>query len=264
MLKAFKVMTDNSFEDLFAGYFSEGLESFLSHLSVNCVVLAYKHPNLQVLVHKMPGQEFSLIPGGFVKKAESVDDAAYRNLAILGIKEVFLRQIKTFGDVRRGIEISDADNILTEENRKIYKWSKQRFVTVAYYGLINYSATQIVPGGLVLNLEWLNVDHLENMGMDHGNIVSETRKLLATELLNYPVLSNLLPETFTLNELRGLFEAILERPIDRGTFRRKMLKLDLVEQIDRRKDTLGRPSHLFRFKTDKYQRFLAEENKFGF
>ncbi len=264
MSKVFKVMTDNSIEDLFAGYFSEGLESFLSHLSVNCVVLAYNHPNLLVLVHKMPGQEFSLIPGGFVKKTESVDDAAYRNLALLGIKEVFLRQIKTFGDIRRGIEIPDAGMVLTEENRKIYEWTKQRFVTVAFYGLINYSVTQIVQGGLAFDFEWLNVDHLENMGMDHGNIVSETRKLLATELLNHPVLSNLLPETFTLNELRGLFEAILERPIDRGTFRRKMLKLDLVEQIDQRKDVLGRPSHLFRFKTEQYYRFLAEENKFGF
>jgi len=56
-----------------------------------------------------------------------------------------------------------------------------------------------------------------------------------------------------MNEYRGLFQAILNRPIDRGTFRRKIMKLDYLEQVDKRKDALGRPSHLFRFKQEQYR-----------
>jgi len=51
-------------------------------------------------------------------------------------------------------------------------------------------------------------------------------------------------------------------------FRRKILKQGIVEQIDTRKDALGRPSHLFRFNEEMYLKSLAEETslafKFGF
>ncbi len=245
-------------------YFSEGVEAFLPHLSINCVVLAYRYPQLQVLVHKIPGNELRAIPGGFIKKTESVDEAAYRNLKLLGIGKVYLRQIRTFGNITRILSQSDLINIRSKETEKIFKWISQRFVTVVYYGLINLSETEVIPGGFADALEWLDVDHLDNLLMDHAGIVEETRKILATELLNYPVAMNLMPGMFTLNELRGLFEAILQRPIDRGTFRRKMLRLGIIGQVDERKDTSGRPSHLFRFIKANYNHFLDEEYKFGF
>ena len=257
-------MDVNAIEDALSEYFSEGVEAFLPHISVNCVVLVYRHPRLQVLVHKIYGQEFRLLPGGYVKKTESIDEAAYRNLSLMGIKEVFLRQIQTFGDVKRVMDPTDLDFLELKINEDVQNWAKQRFVTVVYYGLINLSSTHVVPGGLMSELEWLDIDDVDKLAMDHAEIVSEIRKLLATELLNHPVVANLLPETFTLKELRGLFEAILLRPVDRGTFRRKMLKLDIIHQVDQQKDKQGRPSHIYSFNKDNYNRFLEEENKFGF
>jgi hypothetical protein len=117
---------------------------------------------------------------------------------------------------------------------------------------------------LLKDFKWADVDHLDSMAMDHSKIVEETRKILATEIVNHPIALNLLPGSFTLNELRGLFEAVFDRPIDRGTFRRKMLKLGILEQVARRKDPVGRPSHLFRFNREAYQRFLKEDIRFGF
>ena len=88
--------------------------------------------------------------------------------------------------------------------------------------------------------------------------------MLATELQNHPVTSNLLPESFTFNELRGLYDAILNCSIDKETFRRKILKQDIVEQFDHCKDAIDRPSHLFRFNQELYLKSLSEETKFGF
>ena len=110
----------------------------------------------------------------------------------------------------------------------------------------------------------MDVNKPDKLVIDHASIVAETRKMLVTELQNLPVASSLLPDSFTLNELRGLYEAILDRCIDRGTFRRKILKQEVVEQIDKRQDALGRPSHLFRFNQEGYLRSLTEEAKFGF
>jgi 8-oxo-dGTP diphosphatase len=245
-------------------YFADGAGAFLSHVSINCVVFGYRHPHLQVLVHRIPGQEPWHLPGGFVKKEESLDEAATRNLKLAGMEEVFLRQVRTFGDVFRVTGITEPAIGDSKKEEEILQWVKQRFVTVVYYGLIDFSTTRVVPGGFLNDFKWMDVDQLERMAMDHAQIVAETRKILSTELLNYPVASNLLPEMFTLNELRGLFERMLNRDIDRGTFRRKMLKLGIVEQIDRRKDSVGRPSHLYRFNMEAYQHFLEEETKFGF
>lgn len=251
-------------EEIFITYFSEGVETFLPHLSINCVVLGFRHPDLKVLAHKMQVVDNWLLPGGYVKKTESVDEAANRNLKLFGIEEVFLRQIKTFGDVNRvnGIDRTKINPDYMQSD--LFDWIDQRFVSVVYYGLVNLSATNVNPGGLMDDFAWFDVDKTDGFAMDHAQIVSETRKILSTEILNYPVISSLLPELFTINELRGLFESILNRPIDRGTFRRKMLKLDLIEQIDEKKDSPGRPSHLFRLKMDNYNRYLEEENKFGF
>ncbi len=259
-----KSMADSSVGNLMKHYFSAGVEAFMPQVSVNCVVLAYHHPKLKVLSYRLTNEQNSLIPGGFVLKSESLEEAAYRNLGLVGIDEVFLRQIKTFGQVTRMFNMVRSHAEIIPEAEKILTWTSQRFITVVYYGLIRWDKTTLVPGGLMNEPVWLEFDELDQLAMDHAEIVLESRKILGVEILNHPVLTNLLPETFTLNELRGLFEAILNRPIDRGTFRRKMVKLGLLEQVDQRQDMLGRPSHIFRFQMENYVRFLEEENKFGF
>ena len=250
-------------EHTIENYFSGGTEAFLPHVSINCVVLGYRHPRLQVLVHRLPGHEDWILPGGYVKKSESLDEAATRNLGMSGIERVFLRQIRTFGDPHRVTGIQDPGGV-PKEYQALLEWSSQRFVTVVYYGLVDLLNTKVVPGGLLSEFKWSDVHNLDSMVMDHAGIVAETRKILATELLNHPIASNLLPGDFTLNELRGLFEAILDRNIDRGTFRRKILSLGIIEQVDTRKDAVGRPSHLFRFSREAYRDFLSEGTRFGF
>jgi 8-oxo-dGTP diphosphatase len=246
------------------GYFEDGTGSFLPHVSINNVVFGYDYPFLKVLVHRIPGQNAWMLPGGYIKYEEDLDKAVYRNLKLSGIENVFLRQIRTFGDAFRIpglIETRDKENSKYED---ILHWASRRFVTVVYYALVKYHQTRLVSGVISYESTWMDVNKLENMGVDHESIILETRKMLVTELQNHPIAASLLTESFTFNELRGLYEAILNRSIDRGTFRRKILKQGIVEQIDKRKDTIGRPSHLFRFNPEIYLKSLTEDTKFGF
>jgi ADP-ribose pyrophosphatase YjhB (NUDIX family) len=255
---------ERSIQIILDEYFEAGVESFLSHVSINNVVFGYDHPHLKVLVQSIPGYDFLMLPGGYIKCEENVEDAVYRNLKLSGIDDVFLRQIGTFGDAFR---IPGLSEIAYKENSKygdILRWASRRFITVVYYGLVKYNQIRLDKGAISSESTWIDVNKLENMGVDHASIILETRKMLLTELQNHPVASRLLPESFTFNELRGLYEAILNRNIDRGTFRRKILKQGIVEQIDTRKDALGRPSHLFRFNEELYLKSLSEETKFGF
>ncbi len=241
----------------------KGIDSFLPHVSINCVVFAYDHPSLKVLVSRRNEKSFLSIPGGYVKKGESLDDAAYRNLKRKGIENVFLTQIKTFGDVER-VQYPKNHPGRTKDNQEAFDWIFQRFISVTYYGVVLYSSTKISNPGNYPEVRWLDTRNIERMIFDHASIVEETLKKMKQELLNLPIASKLLPEYFTLNELRGLFEVILNREIDRGTFRRKMLSLGIIEQGDEQKDTKGRPAYLYRFNQEVYQRFLTEETKFGF
>lgn len=257
-------MDDRIVEAAMKEYFAGGVEAFLPHVSVNCVVLAYRHPKLQVLSIRVPGHDMSLVPGGFVKKTESLEEAAYRNLNLSWMEDVFLRQIRTFGDVKRMFDVDSPFQNSSPDAEKILSWARQRFITVVYYGLVQFHDNDSSQKQWLPWQDWIEIDATEQLAMDHAEIVAETRKILAGEIYTQPVLSNLLPETFTLNELRGLFEAILNRSIDRGSFRRKMLQLNLIEQVDQRKDSMGRPAHVYRFQQENYKRFLEEENKFGF
>ena len=62
-----------------------------------------------------------------------------------------------------------------------------------------------------------------------------------------PIGFELLPETFTLLELRLVHEAILGRPLNKDSFRRKILDRGLVEATGERATGLGhRPPALYR------------------
>ncbi|MDX8337782.1 hypothetical protein SLH46_01220 [Draconibacterium sp. IB214405] len=250
--------------DILKNYFSDGMDALLPHVSINVVVFAYDDFKLKVYLKNISPLKSWLLPGGHVRKDENLEEAAYRNLSLFGLNNVFIRQIKSFGDVDRVADIVPADynaELVTEE---FAKWATQRFISVVYYGLVRHNEVEPVTSDFLGESKWMDVKDLEPLAMDHAEIILETKKLLINELLNHPVAFNLLPETFTLNELRGLYEAILDRSIDRGTFRRKMLKQGTVEKVDLRKDALGRPAHLYRFNKEVYFKSLDQEAKFGF
>lgn len=257
-------MDIKSYEAILDRYFADGIEAYMPQVSINCVVFKYEHPHLKVLFHSLPGIDLWYLPGGYVKNEESLEEAAYRNLSYSGIEKVFLKQIHTFGKVERIPRPTDSDFSESSKINELISWTKKRFITVTYYGLVNNANAGTVSRGLFKEADWYDVDQLKDIALDHANITTAARKILAKELLDHPVASSLLQNCFTLNELRGLFEAILDRTIDRGTFRRKMLKLGIIEEVDEKKVTKGRPSNLYRFNQEAYDHLLKEEKKFGF
>src|ERR1700712_262537 len=89
-------------------------------LAVDCVVFGFGDAELQVLLIQRDLEPFKgkwALPGGFVRVEESLDDAARRELREeAGVRDVYLEQLYTFGEVRRD--------------------PRERVVSVAYYGLV--------------------------------------------------------------------------------------------------------------------------------
>lgn len=177
------------------------------------------------------------LPGGFVGIEESLDDAARR---VLGQKvggfDVFLEQLYTFG-------APDRD-------------PRTRVVSVAYYALVDYASLdssggpgQLVPievpwdgeagGPVFLEEGELAFDHDEILGV----VVQRMRGKLDYAALGF----QLLPAEFTLRDLQAVHEAVLGRPLNKDSFRRRMLASGRLEPTGKREqDVLHRPAELYR------------------
>ena len=190
-----------------------------------------------------PHQGRWALPGGFVGVDESLDDAAERLLrAKAGLEGVFLEQLYTFG-------APDRD-------------PRMRIITVAYYALVPAAQLAGVNGGAVvapLDVPWAgeaggavvprdSSDEVLPTAFDHAEILGLAVKRIRGKLAYSDIGFELLPPAFTLRELRLIHEAILGEPLNKDSFRRRVLASGDVAPTGQRQADVGhRPAALYRF-----------------
>jgi 8-oxo-dGTP diphosphatase len=214
----------------------EGFTEYLPHISVDSVIFCFHDDRLKVLLLRMKDQPLYALPGGYVGRDESVDEAAHRILEErTGLRDVYLEQCGTFGDrdrtgSDRGRTLFESLGVDVPED----SWMLDRFISVAYYALVNHAVAKPQPGFFETECRWSPIGELPELVFDHRQIIRKAQDSLRIALDHKLVGSNLLPETFTMNELQRLCEAILGRPLLRANFQRKMLSLDILERLDKR------------------------------
>jgi 8-oxo-dGTP diphosphatase len=242
-------MNDTDHRPDLADLVHDGAREYLRHLSVDSVIFSFHEDKLKVLLLRMKDQPLYALPGGYVGREEGLDDAARRILAErTGLGEVFLAQCGAFGNRDRTEQGPDLYSTLGEDLPS-GNWLRERFVSIAYYALVNYTLARPQPGFFDTECAWYPVSELPELVFDHREIIRKARETLRMHLDHQLVGSNLLPETFTMNELQRLYEAILHRPLLRANFQRKMLGLAILERLDKK---FGGGAHkapyLYRFK----------------
>lgn len=220
---------------------------FKSAFTVDNVIFGFDEGDLKVLLIKR-GEEpylgYWALPGYFVYQDEDLDAAAIRVLRELtGLNNVYLEQVATFGAVHRH--------------------SFGRVITVAYFSLIKISNYTIQPSSIALQAQWHSVAKVENLAFDHIAILYKCFARLKWLVRYRPVGFELLPPKFTLTELQHLYEAILETKLEKRNFRKKILSMDLLIDLDETQEGVAhRPARLYKFDRRRYQRFL--EGGFSF
>ena len=208
------------------------LDYFNIAISVDCVIFGYDNKELKVLLIKSDLEEFSglySLLGDLVRPDEDLDSAPYRVLwERTGMEDVYLEQVHTFGSIGRH--------------------PSGRVITTAYYSLINIRHHQL---SLTDNeLHWHKVDDLKRMAFDHKQILDACLQKLRMQVMEEPIIFNLLQEKFSLRELQELFEAILGTRLDRRNFRKKIsLKNWLVDLDEMEDDVPHRPGKLYKLKS---------------
>ena len=113
-------------------------------------------------------------------------------------------------------------------------WMLDRFISIAYYALINYEEVSPKPDSLSDSIEWYSIDQLPSLMLDHQDIVNNALQVLRQNIERKLVGMNLLPHKFTMKELQHVFEAILDEKLRRTTFQRRMLGLGILKRHEKK------------------------------
>ena len=89
---------------------------------------------------------------------------------------------------------------------------------------------------------------------DHEAVIETALERLKGKLRYEPIGFELLPPKFTLTQLQHLYETILETPLDKRNFRKKLLGMGLLIETDEiEQDVAHRAARLYRFDEAKYK-----------
>lgn len=243
------------------------IDKYLPHISIDCCVFGFHENQLKILLIKRKNMEPWSLPGGFILPTESVDAAAERILQDLtNLQDIFLEQFKIFGEVNR-TNSPETKKVIQQLglDAKIQEWLLQRTISLGYYALVDFSKAIPTIAPLIEDCRWWDIYTVPPLIHDHADILQQARKALQLHLLNKPIGFNLLPEKFTMTELRRLYETILGKSIDRRNFEKKMLKLGILERLEEVKTNVTHKAPLlYRFNQPKYQELLNADFGFGF
>lgn len=212
-------------------------------LTVDAVVFGYEDGKITVLLIKRKYEPFKnkwAIPGGFIKDDESLESAVERELfEETGVKINYLEQLYTFGRPERD--------------------PRGRIVSIAYFGLVRPDAFKLFASTDAEEAKWFTIDDLPDLSFDHKEILEMAIERLQAKITYEPIGFELLEKKFPFSDLEKLYTTLLGRPIDRRNFRKKIIGLNILDELDEKVSKgSGRPANLFQFNQKRYFQLKEE------
>jgi 8-oxo-dGTP diphosphatase len=222
----------------------------LPSVSLDCVILGFHDNQLKILLLKYKNTDYYALPGGFINMEEDLEDAAQRVLEErTGLRDIYLEQFHVFGSKNRRNdtthhEIMAECGIVLKPTHFLFN----RFVSIGYYALIDFSKANPSPDDFSDSCEWYDLDKIPSLMFDHNQIFQKALEILRLGLDKKLIGFNLLPKIFTMNELQSLYETILGEKLIRSNFQRKILGLGILERIEKKMTgAANKAPYLYRF-----------------
>jgi 8-oxo-dGTP diphosphatase len=197
-------------------------------VSVDLVILTVRSSQLSVLVwrrHAGPHLGRWALPGGFIRLDEDLPATATRVLAEragLPHAPVHLEQLQTYG-------YPDRD-------------PRARVVAVAYLGL-----APDLPAPDKPRMSWQPVDELTEMAFDHLRILQDGVERARAKLEYTTLGAAFCKDSFTVAELRKVYEIVWGTPLDPRNFHRKVTGAErFLVDTGTAISSGGRPAELYR------------------
>lgn len=221
----------------------------MDSITIDCCIFSFEEGEFKVLLVQhgegIRKGEWGL-PGGWIEYEEDINDAANRLLENLtSLKDIYLEQVKAFGNPSR--------------------FPLGRVITIGYYALINSENFNIKAGFTASEAKWVKVNEIPDLIYDHNEILEASLNRLRGKVRREPIGFNLLPEKFTLLQLMELYQQILNIEVDKSNFRRKFLKMKLLQDAgDKQEGVSHRAAKLYRFDENIYENLTKKGFNFEF
>lgn len=223
------------------------------------------------------------LPGTFVREKERFEEAVTRCLEEkTSMKDIYLEQLYSWGDplrdprgrvistsymglvdshniqMKAGKNVEDIDwfdielNTLQETNKeekdRYYK-TEEIEILLKNKQIVLKSRVKVVKelvnGNLIIYTQILESD----LAFDHAKVLIYAIERLKNKVEYTTIAFNLMPEKFTLTKLQQVYEILLDKPLLKANFRRKIA--DMVIETGEYEENAGhRPSKLYKFNTN--------------
>lgn len=239
----------------------------------------------QVLLVKRAGEPYKdkwSLPGTFVGEKESFEEAVNRCLEEkANIKDIYLEQLYSWGNPLRDprervistsyMGLVDSNNIQIKAGKNVeeIEWFNIKLKTLqekrtdrkdGYYKTEQIEITlenkeivlkskvevvkELVNGNFIIYTQILQSD----LAFDHAKMLVYAIERLKNKVEYTTIAFHLMPEKFTLTKLQQVYEILLDKPLLKANFRRKIA--DMVIETEEYEENAGhRPSKLYQFNT---------------
>ena len=179
-----------------------------------------------------PYKGYWILPGGLVSKEKTIEETINEKVKEqTGIEGLNYEQSSVFSDIERV--------------------PKKRIVAVSLMSIVDEFKIKANKFRSKDDFSWFTIDKLPKIGYDHSRVIDVALSQLKNKLNQSQTLQQIFPSDFTLPEIQRVYEQVLTKELDRRNFRKKFLKLDLIEETgDKAPSMTGRPAKLYRFKQD--------------
>jgi 8-oxo-dGTP diphosphatase len=213
-------------------------------ITVDVVLFTIAGEQLLVLLIKRANQPFQglwALPGGFIKIEEDLGSAAKRELEEeTGIRVSYLEQLHTYGHPLRD--------------------PRGRVISVVYFAIMPH----VKPHGNsdATDAKWFPISRLPELAFDHTEIIADTLVRLRNKLESSAVVFRLLPETFDISQITGLYQIILGRPVDSDLLKEHLMEAGWVEMVTEIHRTNDNFSPRYRFTDSAIQAIESKRQHF--
>lgn len=212
-------------------------------VTTDCVIFGFDGGDLKVLLVERATEPFLgkwALPGGFVNMEETTDECAKRVLQKeTNLSDIYMEQLYSFSEVNRD--------------------PRFRVISIGYFALIKLSDYNAQAGTNETSVKWFILDDVPELAFDHSFVLQKALCRLKGKIKYQPVGFELLPEKFTLPDMRHLYEVILQIPLDDRNFRKKILGYNLlIDTGEQQRGAKNRAPKLYSFDKQKYEELTKE------
>lgn len=244
-------------------FLKKGYLDYRPNLTLDCAIFGYHEGELKLLLVKNIIFTKWCLPGGYIKKDEFLDQAAARvTVERTGIENLFLKQFKAFDGPKRNHDDSiypDKLHELTGVRIDKDSWLYGKTLSIGFYAISDIIQANPRADFLSSECRWFPVDKLPKLGFDHDEMVREALATMRIHLYHFPIGKNLLPDKFTLREVKLFYEVMSGKTLHVSNFPGKLISLGIIGKTDEKRNIGAHRSPTFyKFNKKTYDKALRD------